>query len=127
MISIIVGMFFILYFMLTKGRLFERILTSISPLKKANDQKIGEKFRKMAIANAVGIPVVALGQAIIVVIRLLYFGVPSPLLLFILTFIGSMIPIVGAAIIYVPVGLFMLASGDTFGGLGVLEVSDLLL
>jgi hypothetical protein len=53
MISIIVGMFFILYFMLTKGRLFERILTSISPLKKANDQKIGEKFRKMVIANAV--------------------------------------------------------------------------
>ena len=31
-----------------------------------------------------------------------------------------MIPIVGAAIIYVPVGLFMLASGDTFGGLGIL-------
>ena len=27
---------------------------------------------------------------------------------------------VGAAIIYVPVGLFMLASGDTFGGLGIL-------
>ena len=53
MISVIVGMFFILYFMLTKGRLFERILTSISPLKKANDQKIGEKFRKMVIANAV--------------------------------------------------------------------------
>jgi hypothetical protein len=25
-----------------------------------------------------------------------------------------------AAIIYVPVGLFMLASGDTFGGLGIL-------
>jgi predicted PurR-regulated permease PerM len=120
MISVIVGMFFILYFMLTKGRLFERILTSISPLKKANDQKIGEKFRKMVIANAVGIPVVALGQAIIAVIGYFIFGAPSPLLLFILTFIGSMIPIVGAAIIYVPVGLFMLASGDTFGGLGVL-------
>ena len=46
MISIIVGMFFILYFMLTKGRLFERILTSISPLKKANDQKIGENSQE---------------------------------------------------------------------------------
>jgi predicted PurR-regulated permease PerM len=72
------------------------------------------------IANAVGIPVVALGQAIVAVIGYLIFGAPSPLLLFALTFIGSMIPIVGAAIVYVPVGLFMLASGDTVGGIGVI-------
>jgi predicted PurR-regulated permease PerM len=31
-----------------------------------------------------------------------------------------MIPIVGAAIVYIPVGIFMLASGDTVGGLGVI-------
>ena len=82
-------------------------------------KKIGEKFTRMVIANAVGIPVVALVQAIVSLISYYIFDAPSPLLLFILTFIGSMIPIVGAAIIYVPVGLFMLASGDTFGGLGV--------
>lgn len=126
MLGIIVAMFFILYFMLTKGKVFERILTSISPLKKSNAQKIGEKFRKMVIANAVGIPVVALGQAIIAVIGYFIFGAPSPLLLFILTFIGSMIPIVGAAIIYVPVGLFMLANGDTVGGIGVIAFGMLI-
>lgn len=120
MLSTIAAMFFILYFMLTKGRVFERILSSISPLKKANAQKIGEKFRKMVVANAVGIPVVALGQAIVAIIGYFIFGAPNPFLLFVLTFIGSMIPIVGAAIIYVPVGLFMLASGDTFGGVGVI-------
>lgn len=120
MISVIAAMFFILYFMLTKGRVFERILASISPLKKSNAEKISEKFRKMVIANAVGIPVVALGQAIVAVIGYLIFGAPNPFLLFILTFIGSMIPIVGAAIVYVPVGLFMLANGDTTGGVGVI-------
>lgn len=45
---------------------------------------------------------------------------PSPILLFVLTFIGSMIPIVGAVIVYVPVGLFMLANGNTTGGIGVI-------
>lgn len=119
-ISTIAAMFFILYFMLTKARLFERILMSISPLKRSNGRKIGTKFRKLVIANAVGIPVVALGQAIVAVIGYLIFGAPSPLLLFALTFIGSMIPIVGAAIVYVPVGLFMLANGDTTGGIGVI-------
>lgn len=119
-LTVISAMFFILYFMLTKGRLFERILMGISPLKRSNGKKIGTKFRKLVIANAVGIPVVALGQAIVAVIGYLIFGAPSPLLLFALTFIGSMIPIVGAAIVYVPVGLFMLANGDTTGGIGVI-------
>jgi len=118
-LTVISAMFFILYFMLTNARLFERILMGISPLKRSNGKKIGDKFRKLVIANAVGIPVVALGQAIVAVIGYLIFGAPSPLLLFALTFIGSMIPIVGAAIVYVPVGLFMLASGDTVGGIGV--------
>ena len=119
-LTVISAMFFILYFMLTNARLFERILMGISPLKRSNGKKIGDKFRKLVIANAVGIPVVALGQAIVAVIGYLIFGAPSPLLLFALTFIGSMIPIVGAAIVYVPVGLFMLASGDTVGGIGVI-------
>lgn len=119
-LTVISAMFFILFFMLTKARLFERILMGISPLKRSNGKKIGDKFRKLVIANAVGIPVVALGQAIVAVIGYLVFGAPSPLLLFALTFIGSMIPIVGAAIVYVPVGLFMLASGDTVGGIGVI-------
>ena len=119
-LTVISAMFFILYFMLTKARLFERILMGISPLKRSNGKKIGDKFRKLVIANAVGIPVVALGQAIVAVIGYLIFGAPSPLLLFALTFIGSMIPIVGAAIVYVPIGLFMLASGDTVGGIGVI-------
>lgn len=119
-ITVISAMFFILYFMLTKARLFERVLMGISPLKRSNGRKIGDKFRKLVIANAVGIPVVALGQAIVAVIGYVIFGAPSPVLLFALTFIGSMIPIVGAAIVYVPVGLFMLANGDTFGGVGVI-------
>lgn len=120
-LTVISAMFFILYFMLTKARLFERVLLGLSPLKRSNGKKIGDKFRKLVIANAVGIPVVALGQAVVAVIGYLIFGAPSPLLLFALTFIGSMIPIVGAAIVYIPVGLFMLANGDTFGGIGVIS------
>lgn len=125
-LTVISAMFFILYFMLTKARLFERILMGISPLKRSNGKKIGDKFRKLVIANAVGIPVVALGQAVVALIGYLIFEAPSPILLFSLTFIGSMIPIVGAAIVYVPVGLFMLANGDTFGGVGVISFGMLI-
>lgn len=125
LVTIIFSMFFILYFLLIKPRVFERALTNAAPLKRANINLIGEKFRRLVIANAVGIPVVALGQALVGVIGYFIFGAPSPMLLFVFTFVGSMIPVVGAAIVYIPVGIFMIAEGDTFGGVGILIYSSI--
>lgn len=119
-VTIIMSMFFMLYFMLAKPRLFERLVTSATPLKRANIALIGEKFRKLVIANAVGIPVVALGQGLVALIGYLIFGAPSPVLLFALTAITSMIPIVGAAIIWGPVAIYMIAEGDMTGGIGII-------
>lgn len=116
MLTIVSSMFFILYFMFDKARDFERGLTKILPLKRVNINLIGEKFRKLVIANAVGIPVVALGQGLVAVVGYLIFGASNPILLFALTAVASMIPIVGAAIVYVPLCLFMIAEGDTSGG-----------
>lgn len=122
-LSVVASLFFMLYFMLEKPRRFEKIIRNAVPLKRANIDLIGEKFRKLVVANAVGIPVVALGQGIVALIGYFLFGAPSPILLFALTAIASMIPIVGAAIIYLPVGIFMIAEGDSTGGIGVLLYS----
>lgn len=117
--TVILSMYFMLYFMLEKPRLFERVLQSAAPLKKSNVFLLGEKIRKMVIANAIGIPVVAFGQGIVALIGYLIFGAPSPVLLFALTAVASMIPIVGAAIVYVPVCIFMIAENNLGGGLGL--------
>ena len=61
-VTIIFSMYFILYFMLTNPKKFEGILKAIVPFKRTNTQLIGDKIVSMVIANAVGIPVVALGQ-----------------------------------------------------------------
>jgi len=118
-LTIVASTYFILYFLLEKPRLFERILKSSVPLKKANINLLGEKFRKLVIANAIGIPVVALGQGIVALIGYYIFGAPSPILLFALTAITSMLPIVGAAILYVPICIFMIAEGNAGAGLGL--------
>lgn len=119
-LSVVTSMFFMLYFMLASPRQFERLLAGAAPLKRNNVNLIGEKFRKLVIANAVGIPVVALGQGIIALLGYFLFGAPSPVLLFALTAIASMIPIVGAAIVYVPICIFMIAEGDTSNAIGLL-------
>ena len=114
-ITVVFSMYFILYFMMTHARKFEKTLMAVAPLKRTNVALIGKKINSMVIANAVGIPVVALGQAIVALIGYLIFGAPSPMLLFALTFVTSMIPIVGAAIVYIPLGIYMMASGDHSG------------
>ncbi|WP_336665250.1 AI-2E family transporter [Elizabethkingia meningoseptica] len=118
-LTVIVSMYFILYFMLVAPRRFEKLLENMAPFKKSNNFLLGEKIRKMVIANAIGIPVVALGQGIAGLIGYIIFGAPSPVLLFALTFVASMIPIVGAAIVYVPICIFMIAEGQTGAGIGL--------
>lgn len=118
-LTVVASMYFILYFMLEKPLLFERLLKSSAPLKRANVNLLGEKIRKMVMANAIGIPVVAIGQGIIALIGYLIFGAPSAVLLFALTCVGSMLPIVGAAIVYIPVCIFMIAEGNVGPGLGL--------
>ncbi len=115
--TIVASMFFILYFMFEKPRLFERLLSSAVPLKRGNINLIGQKFRKLVMANAVGIPVVAIGQGIVALVGYWIFGAPSAILLFALTAVASMIPIVGAAIVYIPVSIFLIAEGDTTNGI----------
>lgn len=118
-LTVIMSMYFILYFMLERPRFFERIISSSAPLKKANVSLIGEKMRKLIIANAIGIPVVAMGQGLVALVGYFIFGAPSPVLLFALTAAASMIPVVGAAIVYVPICIFMIAEGNTGPGIGL--------
>lgn len=118
-LTVIMSMYFILYFMLERPRLFEKVLSSSAPLKRANISLIGDKLRKLIMANAIGIPVVAIGQGVVALVGYFIFGAPSPVLLFALTAAASMIPVVGAAIVYIPVCVFMIAEGNTGQGLGL--------
>ncbi|MCG2793896.1 MAG: AI-2E family transporter [Weeksellaceae bacterium] len=118
--TVIVSMYFILYFMFVKARFFERVVVKAMPFKRTNTQMLGDKFNKLVIANAIGIPVVAIGQGLVSLIGYSIFGAPSPMLLFALTAVASMLPVVGAAIVYLPVGIYMIAEGNGGPGVGVL-------
>ena len=57
--------FFIFYFMLSNSTWLENRLFLWLPLKKTNTVKVHDKFFKMVVSNTIGIPVVALAQAIV--------------------------------------------------------------
>ncbi|MEP6674611.1 MAG: AI-2E family transporter [Ferruginibacter sp.] len=127
MLSNFAIMFFLLYFLLINGRTVEKFLGRFIPLKNENIKLLGTETKNMIKANAIGIPVLAVLQGIIAVIGYSIFGVQDYLLWGFLTGIFSLVPIVGTAIIWVPLCLYMYSTGSNNNALGLLIYSVVLI
>ncbi|TWW02416.1 AI-2E family transporter [Chitinophaga pinensis] len=113
-------LYFILYFMLVNAREMEAWLYEYIPLKDENVLRLGTEFHKLVIANAVGIPAIALIQGVVSIIGYFIFQVPQPVFWFAVTCFTAMLPVVGAAAVYVPMGLYLIGTGMTWQGIGIL-------
>jgi predicted PurR-regulated permease PerM len=113
-------MFFILYFMLVNGRAMETSIYEHIPLRDENVVKLGKELRNMVLSNAVGIPVIAVLQGVVALIGYLIIGVKEPWFWFVVTCITAMLPVVGAALAYVPLALIFFANGDMGKGIFML-------
>jgi predicted PurR-regulated permease PerM len=112
----IVIMYFILYFMLVEGRKMESNFYDWVPLKDENTLLLRRELNTMVYSNAIGIPLIAILQGVVGLIGYLVLGVNEPWFWFVITCITSMLPILGAAIAYVPVGLLFFANGHSTKG-----------
>ena len=118
-LTLIASMYFILYFMLMNGRRMEEALYEYIPLKDGNVERIGQEVKTMVISNTIGIPLIALLQGIVGLIGYLIIGINEPWLWFVATSIAAMMPVVGAALIYVPLTIMLFAQGDTGKGIAM--------
>lgn len=116
-IALIGSMYFILYFMLMNGRNMEASVYEYIPLKDGNVELIGKEVKTMVIANTIGIPLIALIQGVVGLIGYLILDIDQPWLWFVATSIAAMMPVVGAALIYVPLTIMLLAQGETGKGI----------
>ena len=118
-LTLIASMYFILYFMLMNGRRMEEALYEYIPLKDGNVERIGQEVKTMVISNTIGIPLIALLHGIVGLIGYLIIGINEPWLWFVATSIAAMMPVVGAALIYVPLTIMLFAQGDTGKGIAM--------
>lgn len=105
--------YLLVYFMLMNYRKMENWLYENIPLKTENLVILNKDLRDLVISNAVGVPVVAVLQSIVAYIGYLIFGLENPFSWFLLTVFGAMVPVLGAAIVYVPASIYLLATGET--------------
>ncbi|MEO7312548.1 MAG: AI-2E family transporter [Chitinophagaceae bacterium] len=113
-------MYFVLYFMIVKCSDMELWLRRNMPLKNRNSEKVLTEIREMVKANAIGIPMLAVIQGVIAMIGYMIFGVKDPLLWGIITGLCSVVPIVGTAAAWLPLTLYLFATGRQGAGLGLL-------
>lgn len=116
-LTTIAVMYFILYFMLVDGRRMESHFYEWVPLKDENILMLRRELNLLVNSNAIGIPLIALIQGVVALIGYLFLGVDEPIFWFVITCIAAMLPVVGAAIAYVPLSLVFFANGQSGKGI----------
>ena len=118
-ITLIASMYFILYFMLVNGRRMEDYLYEYIPLRDGNVERIGQEVKIMVTSSTIGIPLIAFIQGVVGLIGYLIIGIDEPFVWFVATCLTAMMPIVGAALVYVPLTIMLLVQGKTGQGIAM--------
>lgn len=123
LVTNLVIMLFLLYYMLYSGTLMERFLSKVIPLKDENIRLLALETKTTIKTNAIGIPVIALIQGATAALGYFIFGVKDVLLWGFLTGVFSFLPVIGSMIIWVPICIYLYASGSTGTAIGLLLYS----
>lgn len=112
-------MFFLLYYLFVNGTEIEKYLSKIIPLKPDNIDKLAHETKIMITANAIGIPIICIVQGIFAALGYWIFDVKDWGMWGFLTGVFAFFPLVGTMIIWIPIVLFMFSTGNTWMATGL--------
>jgi predicted PurR-regulated permease PerM len=104
-------MLFILFFVYLDGKTATARLQRVLPLESELRQKLSLVIQNVLSGFILGTLLTCLVQGILAGAAYLILGVPSALLLAVLTAIGGLIPVVGTAIIWLPAAIYLYLQG----------------
>lgn len=117
---------FMLYYMLYHGREMEKSLTRFIPLKQENINLLAAETKRLVKANALGIPLISMIQGLTGLLGYWIFGVDEFLLWGFVTAVFAFFPVIGTMVVWVPLVLYIYASGDNWNATGLLIYSVLI-
>ncbi len=119
----ILMMYFFLFFLLTSVNRMEAAIIHYLPFRRAKIMLFGRELVDQTYSNAIGVPLVCIAQGLLAYVSYLVAGVPEAGLWGILTGFASIIPLVGTAIIWLPVTLYLLAEQQNWQAIFVAAYS----
>lgn len=117
---VLVIMYFILFFMLTRQGVIEQKMIEYLPFSKTNNALFVKEMNSMVMSNLMGAPLIAIIQGLFAWLGYVIFGLPEPLFWAVITALFSFIPLVGTPLVWLPAGLFQITAGQLWPGIGML-------
>ena len=111
---------YVTYFLLRDGRDIGGKLVASLPLERGVAERLANTFLSIVRATIKGSVVVGIVQGALGAITFLIAGVPLAVLLGVLMAIFSLLPALGTAIVWVPVAIYLLATGAIWQGIVVI-------
>lgn len=119
LITNLIIMFFLLYYLLVHGREMEKYLSRVTPLKHENVNMLAGETKMMIKANALGIPIICIVQGAFAALGYWIFGVEDWGLWGFVTGVFAFFPLVGTMIIWVPLVAYLFIHGSNWPALGL--------
>jgi len=113
----VVMMFFVLIFMLKDSTAFEREIENFLPVSKDSINLLKKEINNMVVSNAIGVPMIMLGQSSVAALAYWLTGVGDPIIWGLLTGFAGLIPIVGTAVIWIPLAANMIIGHNIWQGI----------
>ncbi len=110
-------MLYLLYFMLRDGKSLAALILDAIPLEPAYKRELGSKFTTVIRATVKGNLAVAAVQGALGGLIFWILGVEAPVLWAVVMAFLSLLPAVGAGLIWAPVAIYFLATGNMAKGL----------
>jgi predicted PurR-regulated permease PerM len=111
---------YLLFFLLRDGAGVARDIRAAIPLAPGPKERLLERFTTVIRATVKGNILVAAAQGALGGLAFWALGVHAPLLWGVVMAFLSLVPAVGAALIWAPVALYLLAVGEVWQGLGLI-------
>jgi len=112
-------MLYVLFFLLRDGQALAQRFTMAIPLHEHQSTRLVEQFATVVRATVKGNLVIALVQGGLGGLAFWALGLPGPLLWGGVMALASLIPAVGAALVWAPVAIYMLATDQLWQGIGL--------
>ena len=113
------------FFMLRDGHRLRKPVVALIGLPEGQTQDILARVAETVRAVFIGTVLVALIQGAVIGAAYFWAGVPNALILGVISAILCIIPLLGAPVVYIPIGLLLLAQGNIPGAVKVLAVGFL--
>ncbi|HKB55408.1 MAG TPA: AI-2E family transporter [Ramlibacter sp.] len=112
-------MLYVLFFLLRDGRDLAAEAVRVLPLRTEYTQRLFRKFAAVVRATVKGNVVIAIAQGTLGGLALWVIGIAAPLLWGALMAVLSLVPAIGVALVWVPIALYLLATGALWSALGL--------